>query len=87
MEFIARDSPAYASALAEKMCAAGDSLAEFSNRGRKLQDPQLSEFREIYVGSYRLIYRVEVNRVLIVAIVHGSRDLARAVSSRKKHAP
>ena len=87
VEFIARDSPAYASGLAQKVCAAVDSLAEFSNRGRKLQDPQLSEFREIYVGSYRLIYRVELHRVLIVAIVHGSRDVSRAVSSRKKRTP
>ena len=43
VEFVARD----ASALAQQVCDAGDSLAEFSERGRRLPDPELSDFREL----------------------------------------
>jgi plasmid stabilization system protein ParE len=52
VEFVARDSNAYAAALAQKACDAGDSLADFAERGRRLRDPELSDFREIFVGSY-----------------------------------
>ena len=31
--------------------------------------------RERYAYSYRLIYRVEPDRILIVAVIHGSRTL------------
>ncbi len=84
VEFIARDSPAYASALAQRVCDAGDSLAEFSERGHRLRDPELSGFREILIASYRLIYRVEPTRVLIVGVIHGSRDISTALTHRKK---
>jgi addiction module RelE/StbE family toxin len=84
VEFIARDSRAYASALAQQVCDAGDSLAEFSERGHRLRDRELSDFREILVASYRLVYRVEPTRVLIVGVIHGSRDMSKALSRRGK---
>jgi plasmid stabilization system protein ParE len=84
VEFVARDSQAYASALAQQVCDAGDSLAEFSERGRRLPDPELSDFRELFIGSNRLVYRVEPKRVLIVGVIHGRRDVSRALTGRKK---
>ena len=33
------------------------------------------DLRELIVGSYRLMYRVRRERVDILAVVHGSRDL------------
>ena len=47
VEYIARDSPSYAAALAQKVCDAGDSLAELSERGRAYPDPAYSGFREL----------------------------------------
>ncbi len=32
--------------------------------------------REVVVGSYRLIYEVDDDRVFILGLIHGSRDLA-----------
>ena len=70
--------------LPNKSVDAGDSLAEFSDRGRRLPDPELSDFRELFIGSYRLVYRVEPKRVLIVGVIHGRRDVSRALTDRKK---
>jgi plasmid stabilization system protein ParE len=39
VEYIARDSPAFAATLAQRICGAGDSLAELSERGRPYPDP------------------------------------------------
>ncbi|MBP9144789.1 MAG: type II toxin-antitoxin system RelE/ParE family toxin [Thermoanaerobaculia bacterium] len=40
--------------------------------------PELRDaaIREVFVGSYRLVYRILQNRVEVLAIVHGARDLA-----------
>ena len=34
--------------------------------------------REIFVHSYRLIYQVEPTRVIILAVIHGKRELSAA---------
>jgi toxin ParE1/3/4 len=82
VEFIAKDSQAYAANLAQLAVDAAESLAQFPNRGHKVPDPRLSRFRELIVGSYRLIYLVEPRRVLIVALLHGHRALRRALRGR-----
>jgi len=83
VEFIAKDSEAYARTLAQLAVDAAESLGEFPNRGHRLRDPQLSRFRELIIGSYRLIYLVKSERVLIVAVLHGHRALRRALKGRK----
>ena len=80
--FVARDSEAYARSLAQLAIDAAESLREFPNRGHRLPDPKLSRFRELIVGSYRLVYSVEKSRVLIVAVLHGHRALRRALRGR-----
>lgn len=76
IEYIARDSPSYAAAFAVRAERAAWSLASFPERGRRVPEFNDSAVREIGVGSHRLIYRVTRNRVLLLAFVHQSRDLA-----------
>jgi len=80
--FIAKDSDAYARSLAQLAVDAAESLRRFPNRGHRLPDPKLARFRELIIGSYRLVYLVERKRVLIVAILHGHRALRRALKDR-----
>jgi toxin ParE1/3/4 len=80
--FIAKDSEAYARSLAQLAIDAAESLQSFANRGHRLPDPKLSRFRELILGSYRLVYLVERKRVLIVAVLHGHRALRRALNNR-----
>jgi plasmid stabilization system protein ParE len=55
VEFIAKDSPSYAANLAQLVIDAAESLVRFPNRGHRVPDPELARFRELLVGSYRLI--------------------------------
>ena len=80
--FVAKDSEAYARSLAQLAIDAAESLQTFPHRGHRLPDPQLSRYRELIIGSYRLIYLVEKERVLIVAVLHGHRALPRALKGR-----
>jgi addiction module RelE/StbE family toxin len=82
VEFIAKDSDAYARSLAQLAVDAAESLRTFPNRGHRLPDPKLARYRELIIGSYRLVYLVQKNRVLIVAVLHGHRALRRALKGR-----
>jgi toxin ParE1/3/4 len=82
VEYIGRDSPAFAATLAQRICDAGDSLAELSERGRPFPDPAYAGFRELIVGPYRLVYEVETERVVIHGVFHGSRDVPRLLRTR-----
>jgi plasmid stabilization system protein ParE len=82
VEYVARDSPGFAAALAQRVCDAGDSLADLSERGRPYPDPAYPGLRELILGPYRLVYEVETERVVIHGVFHASRNVPRLVRSR-----
>ncbi|MBX9895865.1 MAG: type II toxin-antitoxin system RelE/ParE family toxin [Nitrosomonas sp.] len=44
--------------------------------GRIIPETEDQKLREIIVQGYRVMYRLEVDRILILAIMHGSLGLA-----------
>ena len=75
VEHIFRDSEFYAAAVARELVAAARSLATFSERGRMVPEYDDRNVREIIVRRYRLVYRVESNRVEVLRIIHGARQM------------
>jgi plasmid stabilization system protein ParE len=75
-EYIARDSDFYARAVVQAIVESARSLGTLPNRGRIVPEFGDSCIRERLIYSYRLIYRVETERILIVAIIHGQRLIA-----------
>ncbi len=55
---------------------AARSLRQFANRGRVVPEENDPDIRELFVRSYRLIYRVRPGEVQIINFIHGARDLA-----------
>jgi addiction module RelE/StbE family toxin len=76
-EYISRDSPNYARVFVNEIRKTAQSLVTLSERGRIVPEFNTSEIREVFVRSYRLIYRVSINEVIIIGLVHGARDLDR----------
>ena len=73
--FIAVDSPHYASLFAIDVLASVERLVTFPHSGRmvpKLNDPAV---REIILGNYRIVYRVRQNFVELLTVYHGARLL------------
>jgi hypothetical protein len=58
---------------------ASASLETMSERGRIVTEINVSSTRELILGSYRLIYDVGPDDVVILAFIHGARDLLRWV--------
>lgn len=78
-EYIARDSSYYASALIEEARLAAQSLRQSPLRGRVVPEIRDTAVREIFVKQYRLIYEVRLDRVIVVACLHSSRQFPESV--------
>jgi toxin ParE1/3/4 len=76
VRYISKDSSYYAREFAERVFAATDQLADFPLIGRLVPEADDKTIREVLVQSYRVMYRVGNNRVLVVAVIHGRRDLS-----------
>jgi len=75
VEFIGRDSGAYAEATADRILTAVERLHRHPSLGRVVPEYGDRRLRELIVGSYRIVYRVAGKSLAVIAVVHGSRDL------------
>ena len=75
-EYIERDSKYYAYRFIGKIIAAVEKLALFPNMGRIVFEAEEENIRELLFQNYRIIYRVEYQRILVLTIFHATRDLS-----------
>jgi toxin ParE1/3/4 len=75
VNFVAKDSPAYAARLSAKLVQAPRRLAQFPRIGPAVSEFQQDAIRELWVRPYRIIYALRDENYYVAAIVHGSRDL------------
>ena len=73
--YIEKDSPTYAKSVISKLFEKAELLQEFSELGRKVPEMSNPQIREIFVYSYRLIYKIEHTKIVFIAVVHGRRLL------------
>jgi toxin ParE1/3/4 len=76
VNFVARDSPAYAVKLGNRIAQAPRHLATFPRLGSIVPELATDQIRELWVRPYRIIYQVRGEDCFILAVVHGSRDLS-----------
>jgi plasmid stabilization system protein ParE len=76
VRYISRDSAFYARRFGEKVVLATRRLKVFPESGRMIPEAGDKSLREIIVQGYRVMYRLESDRVLILAVMHGSRNVA-----------
>jgi plasmid stabilization system protein ParE len=75
--YIAQDSRQAALQVLDRALHTAADLGTLSERGRivpELDDPAI---REVFIHRYRLLYRIDADRVVVVAFLHGARDFAR----------
>lgn len=73
--YIARDAPHIAQIFAARAFDAVDRLADFPLSGRVVPEVERPEIREIFVYSYRIIYRYTGGAVVVLTVHHGARPL------------
>ena len=82
-DYIASDSGSlfYAKRFVRSLVQATRRLETFPRSGRKVPELESFGFREVIHRGYRIIYRIQEpdNEIEILAVVHGARDLGRAM--------
>lgn len=76
-DYVARDSPAYAQALIDRLIMSVEQLVPFPASGRHVPEASDPRIRELLVEGYRLIYRFRRGSIQVLAVVHGARSLSR----------
>lgn len=85
MEFIWRDRPAAARKLGRAILLAGRRLSNQPRRGKlvpELHGQGISDYRQICVGSYRIIYSIQPDSIDILAVLDGRRDFQAVLLQR-----
>lgn len=83
IDYIAMENPAAAKKVFRAIASVTRQLADFPQMGHS---GRLPHTREIAVAGlpYVAVYQVAGNTVIIIAVFHGARDLARALAERRK---
>ncbi|TSA54149.1 MAG: type II toxin-antitoxin system RelE/ParE family toxin [Planctomycetaceae bacterium] len=81
-DYIRRDSEYYATRFVERIIEVVENLKKFPEMGRSIPEAEQEKIRELLFYNYRIMYRVETKRILILTIIHGARDF-----SQKKPKP
>jgi plasmid stabilization system protein ParE len=69
------DSGRRAAQVIRKSLLAARSLARFADRGRMVPEFSDPSVRELLKGRYRIIYKISDKCAIVVAFIHGARDL------------
>lgn len=73
--YIDREPPFYSAMVAAKIVERVETLLEHARHGRIVPELRRQDTREVFVFSYRIIYRTEPDGVKIMSVIHGSRPL------------
>jgi len=69
-EYVARDRPLAAEKWVDGVFAAVERLKRFPFSGREVEEVRRKDIREVIFGRYRIIYRAEAERVIILTVRH-----------------
>ncbi|MEK7763007.1 MAG: type II toxin-antitoxin system RelE/ParE family toxin [Nitrospirota bacterium] len=74
-DFIARDSVLHAITFVDRVVESAETLLKTPRIGRIVPEFSRPDLREVLFREYRIVYLVQDNEILILRVVHGSRDL------------
>jgi plasmid stabilization system protein ParE len=67
---MAKGGPAAARRWVDDLFAAIATLASLPERGRRVPEFPRPDVRELLLGSYRVVYRIEARRVAVLTVRH-----------------
>ena len=74
-DFIARDSILHAIAFVDRIVASAETLLKNPRIGRVVPEFNREDLREVVFRNYRIVYLLQDDKITVLRIVHGSRDL------------
>ena len=77
LDLMLRERPSAAAKWLRQLLAGVQALGRFPQRGRMVPELDRTEIREIIQAPYRVIYRVDAKRVVILTVRHSRRAFDR----------
>jgi addiction module RelE/StbE family toxin len=74
-DYIAKDQPVNATRWMAQVLARGEQIGEQPRSGRVVPEYQRESLREVFVGDYRILYRIRSQQVDVLSVRHGARRL------------
>ena len=74
-DYIAKDSKYYANMFIENIKNETKKLKSYPELGRVVPEYNKKRLRELIYKNYRIIYKLEEERIAIITIFHSARDL------------
>ena len=74
-DYIAADDPVAARRCIEKLRARAVKAAAVPSAGRRVPELERDDVREVFVRTYRIVYRVVTGAIVVLTIVEGHRRL------------
>ena len=82
VNYIKKDSEFYSKVVAEKIFEQIEKLEDFPQIGKVVPEINSQNIREILVYNYRIIYRIESKKILILTIIHSKRDFNSVIKEK-----
>ena len=74
-EYIAINSSTYGRQMVDRITRRSEQIARHPFSGRKVPEYDAEDIRELIEKPYRIIYRIRLNQIDILAVIHGARLL------------
>lgn len=74
-EFIAKDAPRYAQIFVTQVFSSTERIKAFPMSGRIVPEVGQQNIREIILGNYRIIYRIQDQEIQVLTVYHSARLL------------
>ena len=88
VEYVSENSINAAEKLEQRLMDAPDTLAHTQRLGRRIPEFDRDDFRELLtVYPYRILYLIDGDVCKIIAVIHGKRDLHKAMEEEGVEEP
>jgi len=74
-DYIADQSEAYAESVYARIVARPEQLERFPDSGSIVPECNRPDIREVFVHSFRIVYRIHDEEVRVLTVIHDSRQL------------
>lgn len=81
--YIAQDSTEYALRMVDRLTRRSQQIADAPFSGRRVPEYDLDHIREVIERPYRIIYLVEPNQIVVIAVIHGAMNVLLAKEEDK----
>ena len=74
-EYISLNSPTYAMRMVDRLTRRSEQIADQPLSGRKVPEYDVEDVRELIEKPYRIIYRIQQDKIDVLAVIHGAQLL------------